>query len=108
MMALLRDVLMRAEREGVAIGHFNVADLSQLKAVFGAAGDLNLPVLVGASEGERSFFGTRQLGLIVKSLREESGLPVFVNADHTHSLAKGLEAAKSGFDSVGIDFSALP
>jgi len=52
--------------------------------------------------------GTRQLAALVKSLREESDLPVFLNADHTHSLAKATEAAKAGFDAVVIDFSALP
>src|SRR5262249_46203177 len=30
------------------------------------------------------------------------------NADHTHSLAKAIEAANAGFDAVTIDFSALP
>jgi fructose-bisphosphate aldolase class II len=44
----------------------------------------------------------------VKSLREESGLAVFLNADHTHSLIKAVEAAKAGFDAVVTDFSALP
>jgi fructose-bisphosphate aldolase class II len=52
--------------------------------------------------------GTRQLAALVKSLREESGLPVFLNADHTHSLTKAMEAANAGFDAVGIDFSAFP
>jgi fructose-bisphosphate aldolase class II len=65
-------------------------------------------VLIGASEGERDFFGTRQLAALVKSLRDESELPVFLNADHTHSLGKAREAANAGFDLVGIDFSALP
>jgi len=104
----LQDVLTRLEKEGAALGHFNVADLTLVKAVFGAAEQIRLPVLVGASEGERGFFGTRQLAALVKSLREESDLPVFLNADHTHSLAKGIDAAKAGFDAVGIDFSALP
>ncbi len=45
---------------------------------------------------------------LVKSLREEFELPVFLNADHTHSLTKATEAANAGFDAVGIDFSALP
>jgi ketose-bisphosphate aldolase len=107
-MASLQDVLTRLEKEGAALGHFNVADLALVKAVFGAAEQMRVPVLVGASEGERGFFGTRQLAALVKSLREESDLPVFLNADHTHSLAKGIDAAKAGFDAVGIDFSALP
>jgi fructose-bisphosphate aldolase, class II len=104
----LRDALTRLETEGAALGHFNVSDHVLLKAVIAAAAETKLPVLVGASEGEREFFGARQLAALVKTEREESNLPIFLNADHTHSLAKALEAAKTGFDAVTIDFSALP
>src|ERR1700722_13127585 len=104
----LRDVLTRLQKEGAAIGHFNVADQVLLKAVVAAAAETPLPVIVGGSEGEREFFGARQLAELVKSLRQESDLPLFLNADHTHSLAKAMEAANAGFDCVGIDFSALP
>jgi fructose-bisphosphate aldolase class II len=104
----LRQVLARLEKEGAGLGHFNVADHVLLKAVVAAAADTKLPVLIGASEGEREFFGVRQLTALVKSEREESDLPIFLNADHTHSLAKAIEAAKAGFDAVTIDFSALP
>ena len=104
----LRDVLTLLDKEGAALGHFNVADQVLLKAVVAAGADTKLPVFIGASEGEREFFGTRQLASLVKSLRQESDLPLFLNADHTHSLAKAVEAAKAGFDSVVIDFSALP
>lgn len=104
----LRDVLTRLQTEGAALGHFNVADQVLLKAVIAAAVETKLPVFVGASEGEREFFGARQLAALVKSLRQESDVPVFLNADHTHSLAKAMEAANAGFDSVGVDFSALP
>src|SRR5215468_12375880 len=104
----LREVLTRLQTEGAALGHFNVADHVLLKAVIAAAAETKLPVFVGASEGEREFFGARQLAALVKSLRQESDVPVFLNADHTHSLAKAMEAANAGFDSVGIDFSALP
>jgi ketose-bisphosphate aldolase len=104
----LRDVLTQLEQSGAGLGHFNVADHVLLKAVIAAAAETKLPVLIGASEGEREFFGVRQLAALVKSEREESDLPVFLNADHTHSLAKAIEAAKAGFDAVTIDFSALP
>jgi len=104
----LRDVLTGLEKEGAALGHFNVADHVLLKAVIAAAAETKLPVFVGASEGEREFFGVRQLATLVKSLRQESDQPVFLNADHTHSLEKAMEAANAGFDAVGIDFSALP
>jgi fructose-bisphosphate aldolase, class II len=107
-MRALRDLLQESQDSGVAIGHFNISDLVLLKAVFAAARQLNVPVLVGLSEGEREFVGTRQIAAFVRSLREEFGFPIFLNADHTHSLAKGMEAAKAGFDSIVFDLSALP
>jgi len=104
----LHDVLTRLQTEGAALGHFNVSDQVLLKAVIAAAAETEIPLLVGASEGEREFFGTRQLAALVKSTRQESDVPIFLNADHTHSLTKAMEAANAGFDAVTIDFSALP
>jgi ketose-bisphosphate aldolase len=104
----LRDLLREAQQTGMAIGHFNISDLALLKAVFGAARERNLPVLVGLSEGERGFVGVRQIAAFVRSLREEFDYPIFLNADHTHSLAKAVEAAEAGFDSIVFDMSALP
>src|SRR5262249_45971442 len=94
----LRNVLGQAEKDRTAIGHFNISDLVLLKAVFTAAQELNVPVLVGVSEGEREFIGVRQAAALVRSLREEFEFPIFLNADHTYSLAKAQEAARSGFD----------
>lgn len=107
-METLRSVLTLLESEGTGLGHFNVSTLAMLKAVVAARGQVGVPVLVGASEGERDFFGARQLAVIVDSLREDFDLPIFLNADHTHSLAKAIEAAKAGFDEIIVDFSGLP
>jgi fructose-bisphosphate aldolase, class II len=107
-MQTLQSVLEQAQKNGVAVGHFNVSDLVLLKAVFAAAQKLNVPVMVGVSEGEREFIGVRQIGALVRSLREEFDFPIFLNADHTHSLSKAIEAAKAGFDAIVFDLSALP
>ncbi len=107
-MKTLRAILQDAQARGEAVGHFNISDLVLLKAVLGAARELSVPVVVGLSEGEREFVGTGQIGALVKSLREEFDFPIFLNADHTHSLAKGIEAAKAGFDAIVFDLSALP
>ncbi|MGA7568925.1 MAG: class II fructose-bisphosphate aldolase [Terriglobales bacterium] len=107
-MNALRNVLTRLQQQGVALGHFNIADLVLLKAVVAAAVEVGAPVIVGASEGERDFLGTYELAALVKVVREEHEVPIFLNADHTHSLAKAVEAARAGFDAVVIDFSALP
>jgi fructose-bisphosphate aldolase, class II len=108
MMYNLRAVLKEAENTGVALGHFNISDWIFLKAVFASARELKVPVMVGASEGERAFLGVPQLSALVKSLREENDFPIFLNADHTHSLQGAIEAAKAGFDSVVFDRSELP
>jgi len=107
-MRALRNILGQVQKNGMAIGHFNIADLVLLKAVFAAAQELKVPVLVGASEGERDFLGVRQTAALVRSLREEFDFPIFLNADHTHTLTKAIEAAKAGFDSIVFDASAQP
>ena len=104
----LLEVLSDARRRKVAVGHFNFSDLTALNAVVEAARELKLPVMVGVSEGEREFVGVREAAALVKTKREESGLPIFLNADHTHSLAKAEDAARAGFDEVIFDGSALP
>lgn len=104
----LKEMLQQSQKTGVALGHFNVADLVLLKAIVETARELKVPVLVGASEGEREFAGTRQLAALVASLKDEFGHPIFLNADHTHSLDKAVDAVRAGFDSVIYDLSALP
>ena len=107
-MKTLRDVLTEARGNKVAVGHFNVSELTALKAVFESAHELGLPVIVGLSEGERAFMGVRLASAAVQALRDEYDYPIFLNADHTHSLASAEEAARAGFDSVVFDRSELP
>src|SRR5215471_15459459 len=107
-MKKLREVLAEARDKKVAVGHFNVSDLTGLKAVFESAHELRLPVVVGLSEGERAFMGVRLASAAVQALRDEYDYPIFLNADHTHSLASAEEAARAGFDSVVFDRSELP
>ena len=73
----LRNILEQSQKHGVAVGHFNVSDLVLLKAVFAAARELNVPVVVGASKGERDFMGVRELAAIIRMLRQEFDFPDF-------------------------------
>lgn len=76
--------------------------------MFEAAHELKVPVIAGASEGERGFLGVTQVAALVRSLREEHDFPIFLNADHTHTLDSAIAAAKAGFDLIVFDLSALP
>jgi fructose-bisphosphate aldolase class II len=92
-MKTLKDVLQKAEHDRVAVGHFNFSDLVAFDAIAAAARKLKLPVMVGVSEGERAFVGVRHATALVRSVREEYDQEIFLNADHTHSIAKAEEAA---------------
>jgi fructose-bisphosphate aldolase, class II len=107
-MDTLAEALQQAQRSSVALGHFNFSELTALKAVVAAARELNVPVVVGVSEGERDFLGVRQAAALVNAYRDEFSHPIFLNADHTHSLARAEEAARAGFDMMVFDRSSLP
>jgi fructose-bisphosphate aldolase, class II len=104
----LREVLADADARHVAVGHFNISELATLKGIFDAARELNLPILIGVSEGEREFIGVKQAVSLIRSLRETYNFPIFLNADHTHVLSKVEEAARAGFDEILFDGSAFP
>ena len=52
--------------------------------------------------------GSVEAAALVKAVRDEYDYPIFLNADHTHSIAKAEAAAKAGFDEIIFDGSALP
>src|SRR5580700_10657118 len=84
----LQQILTEADQQKVAVGHFNISDLVALKAVYEAARELNVPVLIGVSEGERDFIGVHEIAALVRGIREENGFQIYLNADHTHSIEK--------------------
>jgi len=102
-MKTLREYITDAEKRKVAIGHFNVSDSEGFGAVVNAARALELPVIIGLSEGERDFLGLRQAVALVKAAREEFNQPVFLNADHSYSFDRVKEAVDAGFDAVIFD-----
>jgi fructose-bisphosphate aldolase class II len=102
-MKSLREVIADAEAQKVAVGHFNVSDSSQLWGIFNAARALDLPVVIGASEGERDFIGVRAMVALVRSIREDCDYPIYTNADHTYSFERVKEAIDAGFDAVIYD-----
>src|SRR3989338_2779486 len=113
-MKTLREYIQEAERNKVAIGHFNVANLEMLWGVFQATRDLSasggnalIPIIIGVSEGERDFMGIRQVAGLVKGLREQHNFPIFLNADHSYSFERVKEAVDAGFDMAIFDGAEL-
>lgn len=106
-MKSLREYIADAVARKVALGHFNISNIEGLSGIVLAAQSLSLPVIIGVSEGERDFLGVHQVVALVRSLRERSNYPVFLNADHTYSFARVKEAIDAGFDAVIFDGTKL-
>ena len=106
----LSQALQQADAGNSALGHFNVSapELVTLKAAVTVGREMGVPVVVGVLRIRAgAFIGVPEIVGLVRSLREELGTPIFLNADHTHSLAKAEEAARAGFDSAVFDASNL-
>jgi fructose-bisphosphate aldolase class II len=102
-MKTLRQYIQDAREKGTAIGHFNISNLEALNGIVRAAQKLNVPVVIGVSEGERDFVGVTQASALVRSLRQKLNHPIFLNADHTYSFERVKEAIDAGFDMVITD-----
>ena len=103
----LREHIQEALSKKIAIGHFNVSTLDGVWAVADAAKELNVPVIIGVSEGERDYVGVNEISAVVKSIREHRKQEIFLNADHTYSFERVKEAIDAGFDAVIFDGAQL-
>lgn len=102
-MKTLRQHIQEAREKGIAIGHFNISNIEALNGIVKAAQKLNVPVVIGVSEGERDFIGVHQVSALIRSLRQKLNHPIFLNADHTYSFDRVKEAIDAGFDMVITD-----
>jgi len=103
----LREHITLALAAHRAIGHFNVSTLDGIWAVADAAKEMNLPVIVGVSEGERDYVGVHEAAAIIKSIKENRKQEIFLNADHTYSFDRVKEAIDAGFDAAIFDGAQL-
>ncbi len=106
-MKTLHEYIKEAEKKKVAIGHFNISNLEALHAIYNAAKKLNVPVIIGLSEGEESFVDREEAVALIHAIRERDNYPIFLNADHHHSFETVKKCIDSGFDTVIFDGTEL-
>ncbi len=98
-------ILKDAQAGGYAVGQFNVSNLEQIRAICEVAKALGSPLILGTSEGERKFIGLKQIVAIAHAWREETGLPIIVNADHSRSFETAKDAFDAGYTGIHFDGS---
>lgn len=111
-MKKLKHSIERAEKNHIAIGHFNVSNFEQLSAIARVGIQLQVPIIIGVSEGEREYLGLHRIRDLIASYNvehgKEGGFQLFLNADHTHATDKIRDAARVGFHAVLFDGGSLP
>lgn len=106
-MKSLREYIQEAKENKKAVGHFNFSNLEGLWAIAHAAQAVGVPVIVGVSEGEQEAVGLKEAAALVKTVRADLNIPIFLNADHHYSVESVKAAIDAGFDSVIFDGAKL-
>ncbi len=100
-----RDAMQRARDGHYALGAFNLDDEPTLKAVVLAAKNKNSPVLVEVSQGEVDTIGIETVRDMVDNFKEEYGVEMYVNLDHSPSVEAAKKGIEAGFELIHIDVS---
>ena len=100
-----KEYLVRARREGWALGGFNAYNLESARAVIAAGNELAAPLLVQTSEGAVKHAGLDNLVAIVRELASHTTAPVALHLDHGKSEELARAAVDAGYTSVMIDAS---
>ncbi|HTT90961.1 MAG TPA: class II fructose-bisphosphate aldolase [Acidimicrobiales bacterium] len=97
--------MQRARHEHWAFGAFNLDDEQTLKAVARAAHKKQAPVLVEVSQGEVDDLGLDNVRDMVDNFKNDYGLEMYVNLDHSPSVENAIKGIDAGFEFIHIDVS---
>ena len=103
---MLKSYFKKAQKEKWAIGQFNFSTLDQLKSILETSSKLKSPVILGTSQGEASFFGIEEAGILVSFYRKKKE-PFYLNLDHGDNLETIKRAIDAGYDMIHFDGSKM-
>ena len=109
MLVTLKNILKIAEAKKCAIGSFNTPNFESLKAVIGAAEELNQPVIIMHAQihEEMGLCKMDEIAPIMLFMADRARVPVCVHLDHGTDLDYVKKGLDLGFTSVMYDGSAL-
>jgi fructose-bisphosphate aldolase class II len=96
-----------AEEKNVGIGAFNTNNLEITQAIVSAAEELSLPLIVQTTPGAIEYAGLKELFGIVKTLIDESAVPLTIHLDHAKEIDLINRCLDIGYKSVMFDGSDL-
>ena len=104
----MKPLLRHAADNGYAVAAFNLVDYCTTKAMVRAAEELDAPVICQTSSKTIQYFSHREIVSWVRTVAEDSPVPVVLHLDHCKDLTMIEECARSGWTSIMIDASEYP
>ena len=111
MLVNFNEMLGNAKKGHYAIPHFNINDLEWTKYILEECQELEVPVILGVSEGAAKYMGGFDAisGMVKGLIKDlEITIPVCLHVDHGQSFDTCKRAIDAGFTSVMIDASRKP
>jgi len=107
-MVNMKPVLREAMEQGYAVAAFNLVDFGTTKAMIKAAEELNAPVICQTSTKTIQYWSHKEIVSWVRTVAEDSPVPVVLHLDHCKDIEMIEACAKAGWTSIMIDASHLP
>ncbi len=108
MLVNMKDMLQDAERHNYAIGSLNTPNLETLRAVIGAAEELNCPIIINHAQGHENVVKLETIAPLMKMYAENAKTPVAMHIDHGLDINFSMRAVRAGFSSIMCDRSDYP
>ena len=103
-----RDMMLDAQKNGYAIGAFNVENMEMAQAVISAAEEMHAPVIVQTTPGTLKHAEPKVFAGFISRLARDAKAPVALHLDHGSSYELAENCAREGYTSLMIDGSLLP
>lgn len=100
-----RHLMQRSRSQKFAVGAFNIDNQETLIAISRAAQKLQSPVLIEVSQGEVDALGLENVRDLVDNYREEYGVEMYLNLDHSPSVGSCKRAIDAGYEFIHVDIS---
>ncbi len=100
-----KQLLSDAQKNGYAVGAFNVENMEMVQAVVAAAEELHSPVIMQTTPSTVKYADVEYFYANVKVAAEKASVPVVMHLDHGNSFELAMKAYRAGYTSIMIDGS---
>ena len=99
------ELLLDAQKNGYAVGAFNVENMEMVQAVIAAAEELQSPVIMQTTPSTLKYADADYFYANVAVAAKKTSVPVVIHLDHGNSFELAMQAFRAGFTSIMIDGS---